>query len=268
MNYINSTTCQNLNPVHLLMFYYGRADVDTKWKGKVYNPVASRLFYIVNGTGVIKLMDNRVITMESGNWYLLPAGCSFEYSCIDHLEHIYFQIKLCGVDGIDLLRKCESPCSATLTDNKVDFFTEAISFTTLTQSLRVRQEVYNILLSIIEENHINLTTKNLSPCVKRAVSYIKSNLTIQLSLEQIAEHAFVSPSTLTKHFRKELSLSPHDYIRDIVLFEAEQLLVKSDLSILEISEQFDFCDQFYFSRCFKEKFGISPREYRKIYVSC
>ncbi len=266
MIHINSTICQNLNPVHLLMFYYGRADVDSQWKGKVYNPIASRLFYIVSGTADIKLMDNQVLTMEAGKWYLFPAGCSFEYSCEDHLDHIYFQVKLCGVDGIDLFRKCKIPCIATLDDNKIDFFTEGISYTSLIQSLRVRQEIYNVLLSVIEQNNLDLTSKNLSPCVTRAIQYIKYNPTVQLTSELIAEHAFVSVSTLTKHFRKELSISIHDYIHDMILFEAEQLLIKSDMSILDISEKFGFCDQFYFSRRFKEKFGVSPREYRKTFV--
>jgi AraC-like DNA-binding protein len=47
-----------------------------------------------------------------------------------------------------------------------------------------------------------------------------------------------------------------------VLFKAEEMLIKSNLSILEISEMFGFYDQFYFSRRFKERFGISPLKYR------
>ena len=262
----NSVICQNLNPVHLLLFFYGRADVGTAWNGKVYNPIASRLFYIVSGEAEIKLMDNRVFLMEAGNWYLFPAGCSFAYSCNDHLDHIYFQLKLSGVDGIDLFRKCKEPCSVTLSDNKIDFFTEGLSYTTLTSSLRVRQALYDVLLSIIEQNNLDLTSKNLSDCVARAIQYIKYNPTVQLTLEMIAEHAFVSVSTLTKHFKKELTLSVHDYIRDMVLFEAQQLLTKTNMSVLEISEKFGFCDQFYFSRQFRNKFGISPREYRKTFM--
>lgn len=263
---VNSSICQTLNPIHLLVFSYGRADVGKTWKGKVYNPIASRLFYIVSGRAEIKLSDNQTILMEAGNWYLYPAGCSFEYLCNDHLDHIHFQLKLCGVDGIDLFRKCKAPISATLDDNKEDFFTEGLSYTALSNSLRVRQALYDILLSIMEKNNLDLTSKNLSHCVTRAIQYIKYNLSIQLSSERIAEHAFVSVSTLSKHFRKELGLSVHDYIQDMVLFEAQQLLMKSDMSIMEISEKYGFCDQFYFSRRFREKFGISPREYRKTMV--
>ena len=46
--------------------------------------------------------------------------------------------------------------------------------------------------------------------------------------------------------------------------EAEQLLLKSDLTVLQISERFGFCDQFYFSRRFKMKYGETPQKYRKL----
>lgn len=266
MIHINSTICQALNPIHLLLFYYGRADVDSSWHGKVYNPIASRLFYVVSGQAEIKLMDNQILLLEEGKWYLFPAGYSFEYACRGHFDHIYFQVKLCGVDGIDLFRKCAGPCSAVLPDNKVEFFTEGLVFSSLAKSLKVRNELYNVLLSIIEKNNLDIESKNLSPCVTRAIQYIKYNPTVQLTSESIAEHAFVSVSTLSKHFRKELAISVHDYIHDMVLFEAQQLLIKSDMSILDISEKFGFCDQFYFSRRFKEKFGIPPREYRQTFV--
>lgn len=263
---INASLCQSMNPFRLLLFYYGRAQIDSSWHGKVYNPVYSRLFYIVSGRATIKLSESRKIVLTPGNWYLLPAGCSFEYACDDKMDHVYFHLKLCGVDGIDLFRRCPEPCSVTLDDNKADFFIRGLSFKTFTEGLKVRQEAYSILLAIIEKNHLELKSKNLSPCVTRAVHYIKYNPTVQLTTKQIAEHAFVSVSTLTKHFKSELSISVHDYIYDQVLFEAEQLVIKSDLSILEISEKFGFCDQFYFSRRFREKFGMSPTEYRKTII--
>ena len=86
---------------------------------------------------------------------------------------------------------------------------------------------------------------------------------MQLTISEIAENTFISKSTLTKHFQKELSMSVNEYIYDLVMSGAEYMLATSDVSMQEISEKFGFYDQFYFSRRFKEKFGQSPREYRK-----
>ena len=86
---------------------------------------------------------------------------------------------------------------------------------------------------------------------------------MQLTVSQIAEYCFISKSTLTKHFKKELSVSVNEYICNTVLADAEMLLSTTNVSVSEISSRLGFSDQFYFSRKFKEKFGISPREYRK-----
>ena len=54
-----------------------------------------------------------------------------------------------------------------------------------------------------------------------------------------------------------------NYIDETILFESEQLLTKSELTVLQISEKFGFCDQFYFSRRFKAKYGDTPQKYRR-----
>ena len=168
------------------------------------------------------------------------------------------------IDKIDFFHECKEPCSIVYPKDMTEFFIKNLDNSSINDGLKVRQILYDILISIMEENNISLHPKNLSPCVSNAIHYIKKNLSIELSLNQIAEHIFVSKSTLTKQFRKELSMSVHDYICDSVLFEACQLLTKNTLSISAISEKLGFCDQFYFSRMFSEKFGIPPRDYRKL----
>ncbi len=266
MAQMDTSLCQTMNSVRLLLYYYGRANISTSWEGEVYNPGYSRLFYIVSGRARIQVKGQAPFFMEKGNWYLLPAGCSFEYSCDDWMDHVYFRLQLCGIDGIDLFRKCPRPCSVALTDNKEAFFINSLSSSTFNEGLKIRQELYRILVAMIEQNDLNLHGKLLSACVTRAVKFIQGNLSVQLTSQTIADHAGVSVSTLTKRFKSELSASIHDYIYDLVLFEAEQLLIRSDMSVADISDNFGFCDQFYFSRRFKDKFNMSPREYRKTFM--
>ena len=103
-----------------------------------------------------------------------------------------------------------------------------------------------------------------SRCVLLAIEYIKSHLSLQLGIAELAANAFVSESTLAKKFKAEVGMTIGCYIDETILFEAEQLLTKTELSVLEISERFGFCDQFYFSRRFKAKYGETPQRYRKM----
>ncbi len=259
----NARICQTVNDIDLFMLYFLRATVDSTWRGTVNDPFLSRLFYIISGEGTITFQKDRKLTMTAGNWYLLPPGCSFSYSCDGILDHLGFQFKLCGSDGIDLFRNTTAPCMLCGQNHQADFFFEMLDRHTLLDGLQVRQKLYDILFAFIKEHSIILPDRGLSVCVSKAVAFIRQNLSVQLTTEAVAEAASVSVSTLVKHFKSELSMSVHDYIYDIVLSDATHMLLNSDLPILYISEKYGFCDQFYFSRRFRERFGISPRTYRK-----
>jgi AraC-like DNA-binding protein len=116
---------------------------------------------------------------------------------------------------------------------------------------------------MLTKNDIKLLENEYSPEIKSAIGYISNNLSVGLSISAIAKEISFAPSTLTRRFRKETGMSIGEYIDNLIMFRAERALISTDSSILEISEAFGFCDQFYFSRRFKEKYGASPREYRK-----
>ena len=183
----NSKLCQNINLVNMNLFYYGRAQVDKKWCGKVQNPVYTRLFYIVEGSGCITWGRGEKIYFEPYNWYMLPAGCSFEYECDKYLDQVYFNFKLCDADGLDLMRQSPSPYGIKLNDNKADFFIDSLDAMSVVEGLRVRHEIYEVLLSIIEKYNIQLRDTDVSACIKEATQYIKHNLNVQLTTPEIAK---------------------------------------------------------------------------------
>ena len=152
---------------------------------------------------------------------------------------------------------------ADLSEDKSELFLSCLASDALADGLLLRHEAESVLLSILDAHNVRLENTRFSPVVVRAIKYIKRNLSAQLTVSEIAEHAFVSTSTLTKKFKAELSKSVSEYVNDRIMFEASQRLLKTNLSVLAISEKYGFSDQFYFSRRFKEKFGLSPMKYRK-----
>lgn len=262
----NPSLCQRINQIQLQLVYYGRAKVDTKWKGTARNPINTRLMYIVSGTGYIQYGKNRIMPLRTGYWYLIPAGCSFSYACDDCLDHIYFHLRMHDVDGMDLFHQHSTPHEMAAPRDDVAFFTNGLDCKTVAQSLQIRHRIEELLLSFISTYGINLEYRNLSYAVNSAVRCIRENLSVQLSCGDIARFVNVSQSTLEKRFKKELSMSVRSYIDHLVFSEAARLLRQTDLSVSDISEQFGFCDQFYFSRRFKEKMGTPPKNYRKTFL--
>lgn len=259
----NTTLCKSVNRINLYLQCFGHATVDAGWKGNVLSPVFSRLYYISDGCCSIIDSDHNEHILRKGNWYLIPAEYSFSYKCKESMNHFFAHIKLCDFDGTDLLRNCRIPLTLEAKNVHLKFLTQCVNSNSVADGLFLRQIISEILLIFINQYEVSISTEDYSTCVYRAITYIRQNLSIQLTVSEIAEYVFVSKSTLAKHFRKELSLSVNEYICNTVMAEAERLLTSTDISILALSRTLGFSDQFYFSRRFKEKFGKSPREYRK-----
>ena len=84
-----------------------------------------------------------------------------------------------------------------------------------------------------------------------------------MTVRSLAQALNMSESTLTKRFRAEVGVPLGGYIDDMLLQRARQLLLGTDLTIGQIAEQLCFCDQFYFSRYFRQRQGLTPSEYRR-----
>ncbi len=259
----NPTMCKNTNDIHLKLLVCGHATAKTEWNGNNISPMYSQLYYIIGGDPYI--IDNgKKMPLEIGKCYFFPTGYSFRYACETSMEQIFFQMNLNDFTGNDLFRCAHTIMEYTPEPNMIDEMLKYSYSDKLICSLKMREQLYSSILTMFEKYNIELKTTHYSNCVLRAMEYIKSHLSLRLATGELAANSFVSESTLTKKFKNEVGMTIGNYIYNTIMFEAEQLLIKSDLSILQISERFGFCDQFYFSRRFKQKYGETPQRYRKL----
>ena len=106
-------------------------------------------------------------------------------------------------------------------------------------------------------------SENLSNVRTRAfLQYIGVHYTEEVTLEALAGSAGVSKSECLRCFKATLQTTPYKYLMDYRLSKASQLLRETDLPISEIAIRTGFNGQSYFGKCFREKMGCSPREYR------
>ena len=85
-----------------------------------------------------------------------------------------------------------------------------------------------------------------------------------LTLEDIAESASVSKSECLRCFNLTLQTTPYKYLMEYRLSKAAELLKKTDQPVSDISACVGFHQVSHFGKCFKEKTGYSPREYRGV----
>lgn len=101
--------------------------------------------------------------------------------------------------------------------------------------------------------------------IRRALSYIQDNLTSELTLEKMAGVATISPFHFQKLFIKYVGESPKQYVLRLRLERsAHHLVLYPEQSVFEVSLQSGFSSASTFGRAFKNYFGITPDEFRKV----
>ena len=97
-----------------------------------------------------------------------------------------------------------------------------------------------------------------------AARYINEHFRQQISAADIAAAAGFSPNYLSRKFREAAGIGVHDYLVFIRLRSAAFELISTNDSVTDIALRNGFSDSNYFKDVFKKKYGMTPREYRKM----
>jgi len=260
----NDSFEKNIKAYALNFFAAGYGELDKSWSGNVINSPFSRLYFMLDGEFHIITDKGMKLAFQSPNVYLIPSGFTYRYTCKTFATHLFFHLNMCTFDKIDILGDLDKIISLSTSSS---FYNEELSRLVLSKkpsdTFQMEQKIREILASILKENNIEFAKNTYSVEIQKAIEYVTANLSLRLDLPAIAHEAHLAPSTLTKKFKQETGMSVGEYIDKQIMFTAERLLTSSTMSVLEISERLGFCDQFYFSRKFKEMYGRSPREHRK-----
>lgn len=111
----------------------------------------------------------------------------------------------------------------------------------------------------------SLLSLNSSDIVEKACLYIQECKGRKTSLSEVSEHVFVSPSYLSKLFKKQKNMNFKAYVSSVSLEYAKNLLTNTEMKVMDISELLGFRDVRYFYKFFRDGTGKTPAEYRKHY---
>ena len=100
--------------------------------------------------------------------------------------------------------------------------------------------------------------------VRDAIGEINQNIHKKISLTKIAKKHFLSYVQFSRRFKTTMGITPQEYIVDMRMKKAKQMLGESDLLIKEIAVECGFTNEYYFSNFFKQYSGFSPSEFRKM----
>lgn len=105
--------------------------------------------------------------------------------------------------------------------------------------------------------------RDYSPVIKHCCNYISKHLHDPIMLPDLAEACGLSERRLSEKFYRETGERVGDYIHRQKLREARDLLRFSSMSICDIGNALGYSSQSYFTRKYREQFGVTPLEERK-----
>lgn len=114
-------------------------------------------------------------------------------------------------------------------------------------------------MALVKKSHA------ISKPVVNCMDFIYSHLNTRITVQVLSDYTGLSPSYLSRLFKKELGISISDYILEKKIEKSENLLKYSDYSLVDIANYLAFSSQSHFIQTFKKAIGITPNKYRNQY---
>lgn len=105
----------------------------------------------------------------------------------------------------------------------------------------------------------------ISKSIVMCMDYVYNHIHDRITVNDLAEFTGLSPSYLSRLFKKELGIAVSDYIREKKIEKAQNLLKYSDFSFIEIANYLAFSSQSHFIQTFEKLVGMTPKKYRDHY---
>ncbi|MFA9558377.1 helix-turn-helix transcriptional regulator [Evansella sp. AB-rgal1] len=102
-----------------------------------------------------------------------------------------------------------------------------------------------------------------SSSVKQAITYIRTHMSEQLTLEQIAGQTGFNPRYFAGRFKSETGMTVFSFITSERIHIAKHLLKYTREQLVDIAHNIGYNDQSYFTQVFKKSVGVTPKQYRE-----
>lgn len=108
--------------------------------------------------------------------------------------------------------------------------------------------------------------KICSQQIAKCIDFIHENLHTRITVETLANHVGLNPSYLSRLFKKETGCSVSEYIRNLKIDAAKNMLIYSEFTPSEIASILAFSDQSHFTETFRKYTGVTPRKYQILHL--
>lgn len=223
------------------------------------------LLYILSGTCTVEYQGTR-FDLAPGDFVHYYPYDKQEYCFKDDQDCSAFYLHYTGNDMPLILRELQFMGGVyhfSLSQKIISTFEEIISEYQLCPPLH-EQAKSALLLSLLTQIARQINYGHLrSSQINDVLRLMQAKYNQKYDVTEYADYCSLSPDRFSHKFKEATGSSPLQYIINLRLEKAKELLSFSDLSVAEVAEQIGYDTPLYFSRQFKAHMGISPIKYRK-----
>ena len=251
-----------------------KSKYDSDWHSTLHTHPFTELFYVVDGKGEFNIQGQRFPVKANDFVIINPQVEHTELSSPDEpLEYIVLGINGLSFSNLTPVSEGGHPFSFfNLRDEQKDIlrYLNAMVQEATSQQMSYELVCHNLLeillIKILRHQHFDLEVGKQSKATKD-ISFIKHYLETyyheSIQLEDLASMTHLSRFYISHSFKKEIGMSPMEYLIAIRIKESKILLRTTNYSISQVADIVGFTTPTYFSKQFRKSTGISPTDYRE-----
>lgn len=273
----------------LLPLHIGLAEQHGDWNFENISSPFLRIYLVLKGEGTV-YMNNTSHQLTPGHLYLIPPFCTHTDSSqgifYHYYAHVYetmvdrkyslfehftfpFEVEATPLDELLMKHLVEINAHRKLLysdPHKYDNSKMLMQMISQNDSVHYAGfvETRGILLQLFSRflQKAVVTTKTSDKRLLQATKYIRENMGKDISVSRLASLCCMNVDYFIRLFRKDMGMTPLNYIRQKKIERAQTLFIFEDLSVEEVAYTLGYANISYFIRLFKEKVGQTPMEYK------
>lgn len=228
------------------------------------------LLLTLAGKGKVTVGEKAFLA-EAGSVAIIPPHIPHVYACAKDSEWEFFWLHIGGTHAFDALADITWD-GEFLFEIGVKHISALFAPFKEEREMNIEREVSDStaigdILSVLLKISLSKTLGDEEKSVaEEMMAFLSDNESGAFSLDELVERFHYSKEYIIRLFKRTAGVSPYQYYLTVRLGRACDMLKKSEYSIVQIAEKSGYGTAASFSKVFKKKFGISPAEYRKLYL--
>lgn len=198
-----------------------------------------------------------IFRMIKHNYAETEGQCRVFFEKIDPDRHLIGDIKR----YCEVLIECVNQYAdqkGVETDNVIEIFTKRYIYCDSTE--KMEREITGYVKLVMDS--IRMKNNDNEYMFEQMKRYIVENFDKKLTLQVLADNFYISPNACSEILKQKMNMSFNDFLKEIRIKKAKELLDTTELSAEKISEEIGYGNAKYFFKIFKRETEYTPSEYR------